>query len=256
VIPYRVHVPLRNDLLLTPRFLLGYTGAYCRHERGIGDTDKTTEPRRTFSASGSVKPQGDWSVCSLNLANRITIARIFFIPVVVVLLLIHYNFWSITINYRTTTGSEILAALVFIAVASTDALDGYVARKQKLITNFGKFLDPLADKLLISAVLISLVEMQRLSAWVAIVIISREFAVTGLRLVAAAEGIILAASRIAKWKTGIQIVTMVALIINNFPFSVIAFPFDTLMVYITVIITVYSGIDYFVKNKQVINMEM
>lgn len=192
----------------------------------------------------------------LNLANRITIARIFFIPVVIFLLLIRYHFWSFTINHQTTTGSEIVAALVFIAVASTDALDGYVARKQKLITNFGKFLDPLADKLLISAVLISLVEMQRLSAWVAIIIISREFAVTGLRLVAAAEGIVLAASRIAKWKTGIQIVTMVVLIINNFPFTLVSFPFSTLMVYLMVAITVYSGIDYFVKNKQVIQVDM
>ena len=193
---------------------------------------------------------------TLNLANRITIARIFFIPVVISLLLIRYQFWSFTINHRTTTGSEILAALVFIGVAGTDALDGYVARKKKQITTFGKFLDPLADKLLVSAVLISLVEMGRLSAWVAIVIISREFVVTGLRLVAAAEGIVLAASRIAKWKTGIQIVTMVALIINNFPFSFVAIPFDTIMVYIMVAITIYSGIDYFVKNKQLINVEM
>lgn len=174
----------------------------------------------------------------------------------ITLLLIRYQFWSFTINHRTTTGSEIVAALVFIGVASTDALDGYIARKQKLITNFGKFLDPLADKLLVSAVLVSLVEMHRLPAWVAIVIISREFAVTGLRLVAAAEGIVLAASRTAKWKTGMQIVMMVALIINDFPFTVIAFPFDAMMVYLTVAITVYSGIEYFVKNKQVINVEM
>jgi CDP-diacylglycerol--glycerol-3-phosphate 3-phosphatidyltransferase len=102
-------------------------------------------------------------------------------------------------------------------------------------------------------VLISLVEMQRLSAWVAILIISREFAVTGLRLVAATEGIVIAASKIAKLKTATQIVAMVALIINNFPFSYVNFPFDQLMVYVMVVTTVISGIDYFVKNKHVID---
>ncbi len=190
----------------------------------------------------------------LNLANRITIARIFFVPVIAFLLLVRFDFWSFTINHRTTTGSEILAALVFMLAASTDGIDGYIARKQQIITNFGKFLDPLADKLLISAVLISLVEMQRLSAWVAIIIISREFAVTGLRLVAAADGIVLAASKLGKLKTLSQVIAMVALIVNNFPFSLIRFPFDTLMVYVMVVMTVVSGMDYFVKNKHVIDV--
>ncbi|MCL6516232.1 CDP-diacylglycerol--glycerol-3-phosphate 3-phosphatidyltransferase [Alicyclobacillus sp.] len=191
----------------------------------------------------------------MNLANRITLARIFLVPVVVFTLLIRFNFWTVTINHRTTTGSEMIAALVFIIAATTDGLDGYIARKRKLVTNFGKFLDPLADKLLISAVLISLVEMQRLSAWVAILIISREFAVTGLRLVAAAEGIVIAASRLAKWKTATQVVAMVALIINNFPFSVVGFPFDTLAVYAMVLMTLVSGVDYFIKNKHVIQTD-
>ncbi len=189
----------------------------------------------------------------MNLANKITIARIFLVPVVIFLLLVRFDFLSVTINHRTTTGSEMIAALVFIVAAATDGLDGYIARKRKIVTNFGKLLDPLADKLLISAVLISLVEMQRLSAWVAILIISREFAVTGLRLVAATEGIVIAASKIAKWKTATQIVAMVALIINNFPFSYVNFPFDQLMVYVMVVTTVISGIDYFVKNKHVID---
>ncbi|MBX5436328.1 MAG: CDP-diacylglycerol--glycerol-3-phosphate 3-phosphatidyltransferase [Alicyclobacillaceae bacterium] len=189
----------------------------------------------------------------MNLANRITLARIFLVPVVIFLLLVKYNFWSVTINYRTTTGSEMIAALVFIGVAVTDALDGYIARKRQIVTNFGKLLDPLADKLLISAVLISLVEMHRLSAWVAILIISREFAVTGLRLVAAAEGLVLAASKLAKWKTATQIVAMVALIVNNFPFSIVGFPFDTVMVYVMVIVTVLSGVDYFLANKRLLN---
>lgn len=188
----------------------------------------------------------------MNLANRITLARIFLVPVVSLVLLIHYNFWSITINHQTTTGSEMIAAFVFVLAASTDGLDGYIARKRQMITNFGKFLDPLADKLLISAVLISLVQMHRLPAWVAIVIISREFAVTGLRLVAAAEGIVIAASNLAKWKTVTQIIAMVVLIVNNFPFSVVGFPFADLMLYVMVVITIVSGLDYFLKNKRII----
>ncbi len=175
-------------------------------------------------------------------------------PVVSLVLLIHYDFWSITINHQTTTGSEMIAAFVFVLAASTDGLDGYIARKRQLVTNFGKFLDPLADKLLISAVLISLVQMQRLPAWVAIVIISREFAVTGLRLVAAAEGVVIAASRVAKLKTVTQIIAMVALIINNFPFSWFGFPFANLMLYLMVVITVVSGLDYFWKNKRIIRV--
>ncbi|GMA61490.1 CDP-diacylglycerol--glycerol-3-phosphate 3-phosphatidyltransferase [Alicyclobacillus fastidiosus] len=190
----------------------------------------------------------------MNLANRITIARIFLVPVVSLVLLIHYNFWSITINQQTTTGSEMIAAFVFVLAASTDGIDGYIARKRQIVTNFGKFLDPLADKLLISAVLISLVQMHRLPAWVAIVIISREFAVTGLRLVAAAEGVVIAASRLAKLKTVTQIVAMVVLIINNFPFSWVGFPFANLMLYIMVVITVLSGLDYFLKNKRIIRV--
>jgi CDP-diacylglycerol---glycerol-3-phosphate 3-phosphatidyltransferase len=192
----------------------------------------------------------------MNLANKITLARIFLVPVVSFVLLVRFDFWSLTINHRTTTGSEMLAALIFILAAATDGLDGYIARKRKLVTNFGKFIDPLADKLLISAVLISLVEMQRLSAWVAILIISREFAVTGLRLVAAAEGIVIAASKFAKWKTVTQIVAMVTLIINNFPFSYLGIPFDVFMVYLMVVMTVLSGVDYFQKNKQVIDVNI
>jgi CDP-diacylglycerol---glycerol-3-phosphate 3-phosphatidyltransferase len=168
-------------------------------------------------------------------------------------MLVHYSFWSFTINHHTTTGSEIVAAVVFILAASTDGLDGYIARKRQLVTNFGKLLDPLADKLLVTAVLVSLVEMHRLSAWVVIIIISREFAVTGLRLIAAAEGTVIAASPLAKWKTFTQIVAMVALILNNFPFTLIGFPLDTWLVYLMVIITVASGIDYFMRNRQVID---
>ncbi len=189
----------------------------------------------------------------MNLPNKITLARIFLVPVVMLFLLVRFDFGVLTIGEFKITYSEIIATFIFIVAASTDGLDGYIARKKKLVTNLGKFLDPLADKLLISAVLISLVEMQRLDAWVAILIISREFAVTGLRLVAVAEGQVIAASNWGKLKTVVQIVAVCALMINNFPFSYIGFPFSDIAVWAAVIITLFSGIDYFVKNKHVID---
>ncbi|RXT15182.1 CDP-diacylglycerol--glycerol-3-phosphate 3-phosphatidyltransferase [Ammoniphilus sp. CFH 90114] len=189
----------------------------------------------------------------MNLPNKITLARIFLVPVVMLFLLVRFDFGVFTIGAFKITYSEIIATLIFIIAASTDGLDGYIARKKKLVTNLGKFLDPLADKLLISAVLISLVEMQRLDAWVAILIISREFAVTGLRLVAVAEGQVIAASNWGKLKTVVQIVAVCSLMINNFPFSYIGIPFSTIAVWAAIIITLFSGVDYFVKNKHVID---
>ncbi|MDF2683501.1 MULTISPECIES: CDP-diacylglycerol--glycerol-3-phosphate 3-phosphatidyltransferase [Brevibacillus] len=188
----------------------------------------------------------------MNLANRITLARIFLVPVVMFFLLVRYNIGTFTIGSLTMTFNELIAALVFILAASTDGLDGYIARKRKIVTNFGKFLDPLADKLLISAALISLVEMQRLEAWIAIVIISREFAVTGLRLIAAAEGQVIAASALGKLKTWVQIVAITVVMIRNFPFEFLGIPFDEVATWAMVIITIYSGYDYFAKNRNVI----
>jgi CDP-diacylglycerol--glycerol-3-phosphate 3-phosphatidyltransferase len=189
----------------------------------------------------------------MNLANRITLARIFLVPIIMFFLLIKIKFPHIKIEEFSITYNQIIAALIFIIAASTDSLDGYIARKRKLVTNLGKLLDPLADKLLVTAVLVSLVEMNKLDAWIAIVIISREFAVTGLRQIALLEGTVMAASKWGKAKTAIQITAIIALLINNFPFAFLNFPFDLIASWVAVIITVYSGIDYFVRNKHVID---
>lgn len=191
----------------------------------------------------------------MNLANRITLARIFLVPIIMFFLLVNLDFPPIQIDDFQITYNEIIATLIFIIAASTDSLDGYIARKQKIVTNLGKLLDPLADKLLNAAVLISLVDMGKLDAWIAVVIISREFAITGLRQVALLEGRVVAASKWGKWKTGIQITAIIALLINNFPFTFIDFPFDLVAVWAAAIITVYSGIDYFVKNWNVIQFD-
>lgn len=188
----------------------------------------------------------------MNLANKITVARIFLVPIIMFFLLVQVPFPKLEFEHFSITYNQIIAALIFIIAASTDSLDGYIARKRQLVTNLGKLLDPLADKLLVTAVLVSLVEMGKLDAWIAIVIISREFAVTGLRQIALLEGHVMAASKLGKWKTATQITAIIALMLNNFPFTFIYVPFDLIASWVAAIITVYSGIDYFVKNKDLI----
>ncbi|MFS0727912.1 CDP-diacylglycerol--glycerol-3-phosphate 3-phosphatidyltransferase [Paenibacillus sp. 1P07SE] len=188
----------------------------------------------------------------MNLANRITLARIFLVPIIVFFLLVRLDIEPIVFGEFQITYNQIIAALIFIIAASTDGLDGYIARKNKQVTNLGKLLDPLADKLLVAAVLISLVQMNKLDAVIAIIIISREFAVTGLRQVALLDGKVVAASNWGKWKTGVQITMIIALLLNNFPFAFIDVRFDLISSWLAALITLYSGIDYFIKNKNLI----
>lgn len=192
---------------------------------------------------------------TLNLANKITLARIFLVPIIMFFLLVQnfLPFPMLNIYELKIPVNQVIAVLIFILAASTDSLDGYIARKQKLVTNLGKLLDPLADKLLVTAVLVSLVELGKLPAWIAIIIISREFAVTGLRQIALLDGSVLAASNWGKIKTAVQITAIIALLINNFPFYFIHFPFDLIATWIAAIVTLYSGIEYFVKNKHIID---
>jgi CDP-diacylglycerol---glycerol-3-phosphate 3-phosphatidyltransferase len=167
-------------------------------------------------------------VFPLNLPNLLTVARILAVPVIVVALL------------DETPNGDALAAAVFALAAITDGLDGYIARSRDAVTTFGKLADPLADKLLIVAALISLVSLGRVAAWVAMVIIARELAVTVLRAVAAEQGVVIAASWLGKLKTMLQVAAVFALIIwEPAPLGV------DLLVYAAVALTVISGADYF-----------
>ncbi|NLO82613.1 MAG: CDP-diacylglycerol--glycerol-3-phosphate 3-phosphatidyltransferase [Clostridiales bacterium] len=172
----------------------------------------------------------------MNLANKITIFRIFLVPFFVSLLLTDFPY------------SNLVAAVVFVLAASTDTVDGYVARKRNEVTSFGKFIDPLADKILVTSALIILVEMGKLSSIIAIIIITREFVITGFRMLAASEGVIIAASGWGKLKTILQIIAIVAIILDNFPFSRIGFPFDKISLALAVAVTIISGWDYIHKN--------
>jgi len=167
-------------------------------------------------------------------------------------LLVDLPLGEVELLNETISVSVLIAAFIFIVAAGTDWLDGYYARKLNLITSFGKFIDPLADKLLVTAALIGLVEVQFIPAWIAIVIISREFIVTGIRLVAAAEGDVIAASNLGKWKTLTQMVAIIATLLHNIPFSALSFPFADLMLYVAAILTIWSGVDYFMKNKHIL----
>jgi len=201
----------------------------------------------------------------VNLPNKITLARILIIPVFL-LFVIPLPEWIlvseafrvirpmlISINDFIINYGNYIAAAVFVLAASTDAVDGYIARKRKLVTNFGKFIDPIADKLLVTAALLALIERGELSSWIAIIIIGRELIVTGLRLVAAGEGIVIAASKWGKAKTITQIIAITALLVRNFPFNQLTnFRFDNYLMLAAVLVTIYSGIDYVAKNMKVI----
>lgn len=177
----------------------------------------------------------------MNLANKITIFRVFLVPLFMIVL------------YSNVQYSNYIAAIIFLLAAITDTLDGYIARSRNLITNFGKFADPLADKILVSAALISLVDLGKIPGWVVVVIIAREFTITGFRIIAASEGITIAASSLGKIKTITQLLAIIFLLFNNYPFALINFPFDTIMLYISLFFTIISGVDYIYKNKSALN---
>lgn len=193
----------------------------------------------------------------MNLANKLTMVRIFLVPIFLIFIAVK------NIPYGT-----FIATFIFIIASLTDQLDGYIARSRNQVTNFGKFMDPLADKLLVTAALISLVELQVVPAWATVVIIAREFAVSGLRTLAASEGKVIAASMWGKVKTVTQITAIVALLIqinvvsSNYLMSLVQSSsiFKDIIKYVpkfllllAVIMTLISGYDYFKKNINIIN---
>ncbi|WP_420849645.1 CDP-diacylglycerol--glycerol-3-phosphate 3-phosphatidyltransferase [Peribacillus tepidiphilus] len=187
----------------------------------------------------------------MNLPNKITVSRILLIPLFLIFMLVKFPWGEWKVDDVTIPVSHLIGAAIFILASTTDWIDGYYARKLNLVTNLGKFLDPLADKLLVSAALIVLVELQLAPSWIVIVIISREFAVTGLRLILAGTGEVVAANMLGKIKTWTQIIAISALLLYNLPFELIDFPFATIALWVSMFFTIWSGWDYFDKNKEV-----
>ena len=175
----------------------------------------------------------------MNLPNKLTILRTIMIPFFLVFL------------YLPQLGmtGNILAAVIFIAASLTDLLDGKIARKYNLVTNFGKFMDPLADKLLVCSALIALVDIGRIAGWVVIIIIAREFIISGFRLIASDNGVVIAASYWVKFKTTFQMIMIIVLILNlNIPFISIV---EQVLIYISLALTIISLLDYIIKNYKV-----
>ncbi|MFB0921609.1 MAG: CDP-diacylglycerol--glycerol-3-phosphate 3-phosphatidyltransferase [Oscillospiraceae bacterium] len=178
----------------------------------------------------------------MTTASKITMARIFMIPFFMAAALMNFK------------GHEYVALGIFIVASITDSLDGYVARHYNQISIFGKFIDPLADKLLVFAALLIFVERGQMVSWACMIVIAREFAVTGLRLVAMEDGVVIAAGTSGKVKTAVSIVCSCVMLL---PHNFVAYPWwytvDWINVIIIVLVTVYSGVDYFIANKRVLN---
>ena len=175
----------------------------------------------------------------MNLPNKLTIARVIMIPLFLICL------------YLNIGCGKYIAVGIFILASLTDLLDGKIARKYNLVTNFGKFMDPLADKLLVCSALIALVDLNRIAAWIVIIIIARarDFIISGFRLVASDNGVVIAASYWGKFKTAFQMITIIMLVLNlNVPFMNII---NTVLIYISLGLTVISLIDYIAKNYKV-----
>ncbi len=174
----------------------------------------------------------------MNLPNKLSIARVLCIPAVAVLL------------YLNDDTCRIVALVLFILASLTDLLDGHIARKYNMVTDFGKFIDPVADKLLVLTTLVMLVRNGMMEAWVVLIILCRELAVDGLRMVAVGQGKVIAAGKIGKWKTTFQMVTIAAILLFNK--ACFATWYTGILTGVSVALTLWSGVDYFVKNKSVL----
>ncbi|MHC5372959.1 CDP-diacylglycerol--glycerol-3-phosphate 3-phosphatidyltransferase [Enterococcus sp. LJL120] len=192
----------------------------------------------------------------MNLPNKLTVLRICMIPLFIVIVTVNWDWGTVNLAGTSLEVTHLVGAIIFALASLTDWLDGKIARANNLITNFGKFADPLADKMLVMTAFIILVGLDKAPAWVVAIIVCRELAVTGLRLLLVEHGEVMAAAWPGKIKTATQMFAIIFLFINNIPFSAIGFPLDQILLYVCLIFTIYSGVDYFLKNLDVFKGSM
>lgn len=192
----------------------------------------------------------------MNLPNQLTVLRICMIPVFILVVGLPVDWGQLTVGTTSLAITQLVGAIIFALASVTDWLDGKIARSRGLVTNFGKFADPLADKMLVMTAFIMLVGQGKAPAWVIAIIVCRELAVTGLRLLLVEDGEVMAAAWPGKVKTATQMIAIILLFINNIPFNLINVPLDQIMLYACLIFTIYSGVDYFIKNRGVFKGSM
>ena len=193
----------------------------------------------------------------MNLPNKLTLVRMAIVPVIIALYLIPFDSLGIRISSYEILGSQIntvslLVALLFAVASITDFVDGKIARSRNLVTTFGKFMDPIADKLLVNSLLILLSFDHSIPVLCTLIMISRDLVVDAIRLLAVQSNVVLAASQLGKAKTMTQMIAIVCVLLDNFPFAFLNIPIDLFLIIAATVISFVSGLDYFIKNKHLI----
>lgn len=197
----------------------------------------------------------------MNLPNKISLFRIFLVPFIVLVMLFPYAQFNINVmEFQLGTVSlsmvNIIAVIIFIVASITDFLDGYIARKNGLVTSFGKFIDPIADKLLVNTILLLLAVQGNIPVLPVLIMLWRDMIVDGLRMSSAKSGKVVAAGMLGKVKTVLQMVTIVVLLMNNYPFELVRFPMGEFLLWLATIVSVVSGVSYFIQLKDIVMESM
>lgn len=193
----------------------------------------------------------------MNLPNKLTVIRVLLVPLLILVYMFPYDTTGINVPVYHILDTDIslvniIILVIFIVASITDYFDGRIARSKKLITTFGKFADPIADKLLVNTIFLLLASDGKINIIIPIIMISRDTIVDAIKMSAASKQVVVAASKLGKLKTVSQMIALCFLLVNNFPFSVLGIDLATILAWIASVISVISGIDYFIKNREML----